>query len=184
MLTIVVPGVDSFDQDESKFTTVGDFELQLEHSLVSLSKWEQEWEEPYLSNKPKTSEQTISYIKKMTLTPDVPDEIYTRFSNENYDSIRNYIQAKMTATWFNDQGQKPSREIITAEIIYYWMFSLQIPLECENWHLNRLLTLIRVFDAKNAKHNPNQQQRKSPSQMAAERRALNDQRRRQYNSRG
>jgi hypothetical protein len=183
MLTIVVPGVESFDEANSRITTVGDMKLQLEHSLVSLSKWEQEWEEPFLTKKDKTSEQTMSYIRAMTLTPDVPPEVYSRLTPENFAQIQKHIEAKMTATWFNDTGSKPSREILTAEIIYYWMFSLGIPLECENWHLNRLLTLVRVFDAKNQKNNPNRP-KPSSANLAAERMRLNAERRKQLNSRG
>lgn len=183
MLTIVVPGVESFDEAESRITTVGDVNLQLEHSLLSLSKWEQEWEIPFLGKQEKTAEQTLSYIKAMTLTPEIAPEVYSRLSPDNYNSIQNYIQAKMTATWFAESGSKPSREVVTAEIIYYWMFSLQIPLDCENWHLNRLLTLIRVFDAKNQKNNPNRP-RQSPANLAAERRRINAERRAKYNSKG
>lgn len=184
MLTIVVPGVDSFNNETNTFETVGDVTLQLEHSLASLSKWETEWQTPFLTKQEKTSEQTLSYIQAMTLTPDVDPEVFRRLSNDNYEAIREYIQAKMTATWFAEVNQPPNREIITAEIIYYWMFSMQIPIDCENWHLNRLLTLIRVFDAKNQKHQTNQRPKRSAAAIAAERRQINAANRAKYNSRG
>ena len=125
--------------------------ILLEHSLVSLAKWESHWKKPFLSKDQKTRAETIDYIRCMTLTANVNREFYNTLTQENINAVNAYINDSMTATTFYDGGKtkSPSREIITAELIYYWMVSLQIPFECQNWHLNRLLTLIRVCNIKN-----------------------------------
>jgi hypothetical protein len=180
VLTITVPGVELYDEKKEVFFNLPEVTLSLEHSLVSLSKWESHWEKPFLGPEPKTTEETIGYVKAMTLTPNIPDEIYGRLSNENLLAVNAYIGAKMSATWFNEQ-KKPSREIVTAEVIYSWLVNLQIDWECQHWHLNRLFTLIKVVNQKNA---PDKQPKRSRAEMIAERNALNAKRRAELNTSG
>lgn len=151
MLTVTIPGREFFNEETCEFVNTNDTVLQLEHSLVSLSKWESKWHKPFLSKDPHTQEETLDYIRCMTINKNVDPIVYRSIPNDVALSINNYIDDSMTATWFNETEQKKfSREVITSEIIYYWMVSLQIPFECEKWHLNRLLTLIRVCNIKNA----------------------------------
>jgi hypothetical protein len=149
VLTIFVQTSEEWDAENEKFILSGTT-LELEHSLVSVSKWESEFEKPFLSNDEKTSEEALGYIKCMILTPDFPPEIFRDFTEDHYNQINAYINKKMTATWFSEHAKHTSsREIITAEIIYYWMTALNINIECQYWHLTRLLTLIRVCNEKN-----------------------------------
>lgn len=180
MLRLVVPGVEVFDEATQEFNTQGDVSLELEHSLVSLSKWEEIFEKPFLGKADKTSEEIMDYIKFMTLTPKVPTEVYSKLSADNVEAINKYINAKRTATWFNDApGAPKSREVITSELIYYWMITFNIPFECERWHLNKLFTLIRVCNIKQAKP-----KKMSRSELAARNRELNAQRREQFGTKG
>lgn len=180
MLSITIPGVELFDETTQQFVNSEDVALELEHSLISLSKWESEWEKAFLGPKPKTSEETLGYIESMTLTPNISPEVYLRLTQDNLKQINEYIEAKMTATWFSDtKNGKTSREIITAEIIYYWMIALNIPMSCETWHLNRLFTQIKVLNQKNTPAKKMTQQ-----QAAAKQRELNEQRRAQHGSSG
>lgn len=180
MLKIVVPIGEAYNEELGKFVAERYVELELEHSLASLSKWESKYEKPFLSPDPKSDEETFGYVKAMTFTPDVPDEVFLHLSSDNMNDIQEYIGAKMTATTIVEhQKRAASREIVTAEIIYYWMVSLNIPFECEHWHLNRLITLVRVCNLKNT---PPEQM--SPSAAAAQQRALNEQRRRELGTRG
>lgn len=180
MLHITVVGTEMFDETRQEFITHGDYNLVLEHSLVSLSKWESEYEKPFLGESEKTTEEIFGYIKAMNLTPEVPEEIFRRLSEENVKTINDYIDAKMSATWFSEQPGAPrSREVITSEVIYYWMIAFNIPFECETWHLNRLFTLIRVCNIKQAKP-----EKMSRAEIAARNRELNAQRKAQYGTRG
>lgn len=180
MLTIQVPTDEAYDQENGKFVPSGYVTLELEHSLVSLSKWESKFEKPFLGTDEKTTEETLWYVKAMTLTPNVPDAIYTKMNKENIDAVSDYINAKMTATTITDLSpQRRGQEIITAEIIYYWMVALQIPFECQFWHLNRLITLVRVINLKNAP-SKNMDRRSAAQQQ----RALNEQRRAAMKARG
>lgn len=152
MLEITVPEGEFFIEKTNEFINVNETTLKLEHSLVSISKWEQKWCIPFLDkSKVKTREQTIDYIKHMTLTQNVNPLVYEHLDAESIRKINEYIEAPMTATWFNDSDKKDgSKEIITSELIYYWMIALNIPVEFQKWHLNRLLTLIRICNIKNS----------------------------------
>ena len=154
--------------------------LRLEHSLVSLSKWESKWHRPFLSTKDKTNEEILDYVKCMTLTQGVKDEVYTRLSHENLRDIKDYIDNPMTATIiYEDKSQSSNKEPITAELIYYWMIAHQIPSEYRKWHLNQLLTLIRICNIKNAP--PKKQSKKA---IASRQAALNAARKKKFNTRG
>lgn len=180
MLTIVVPGTEMYDEIKQEFVREGDITLELEHSLVSLSKWESKYEKPFLGKDSKTTEEVLDYVKCMTLTPNIPPEVFYNLSEGNINDINNYIEAKMTATWFNDTpGAPPSREIITSELVYYWMITFQIPFECQYWHINRLFTLIRVCNVKQAKP-----KKMSKAEIAHRNRELNAQRRSQLGTKG
>lgn len=151
MLEIEIPSSEYFDDSNQIFVNVEPTILHLEHSLLSVSKWEEKWEVPFLSNKEMTFEQSIDYVQCMSLGDKVPSIVYRSLTAENFSQIEAYMNKKATATWFNDSKKVPkSREIITSEIIYYWMITLGIPKEFEKWHLNRLLTLIKVCNIKNS----------------------------------
>ena len=178
MLKITVPRTEFYDRKTGRFIDYEAVSFELEHSLVSLSKWESFWEKPFISEDDKTSEEVLWYIKAMTLTPDVTDDVYERLTSENLEAVRTYINAKMTATWFSDTPTKSfSTEVVTAEIIYYWMIAFQVPFECQHWHLERLLTLIKVCEHKNADQS---KKKTSRSEFLAKRRSLQAQRRAQY----
>jgi hypothetical protein len=179
MLKIIVGGTEMFDDDAQRFIEQGGTILELEHSLVSLSKWESEFEKPFLGKTEKTVEEILAYIKAMALN-EVPEGIFSELSEGNLSEINDYIEAKMTATWFHEApGAPPTRDVITAELIYYWMITFQIPWECERWHLNRLFTLIRVCNVKQAKP-----KKMSRSEVAARNRELNARRKEQLGTRG
>ena len=171
---------EGWDEKKEEFVEAKTQTLQLEHSLVSLSKWESKWCKPFLSSTSKTDEEILDYIKFMTLTQNVDPEIYSHLTPENFVQIDNYINAPMTATTFGeDKNLKRNREVITAELIYYWMIALNIPFECRKWHLNQLLTLVRVCNIKNQP--PKKKSRRDTASSYAQ---LNAARRKQLNSKG
>lgn len=152
MLEIVVPGISLFDENSETFIDLEPQPLVLEHSLISLSKWEAKWQKPFLTKEEKTDEESIDYVRCMTITKKVDPIVYQGLSNDNMESINSYIESPMSATTINRHtsvGSAKSREVITSEIIYYWMVMFNIPFECEKWHLNRLLKLIEVCEVKN-----------------------------------
>lgn len=180
MLQIVIPSVEMWDEVEEKFVYTKEQKLSLEHSLVSLSKWESKWCKPFLSKEAKTIEETIDYIRCMTITQNVNPDIYRYITNENIKEVNKYIEAPMTATIINEpKSNSVNREQITAELIYYWMIALNIPFECQKWHLNKLLTLIRVCNIKNRPP-----KKMSKSQLMSRNTALNAARKRQLNTKG
>lgn len=182
MLRLTVKGEELFDEESNRFVETDGTVLDLEHSLVSISKWEAKYEIAFLSDTKKTNEQVLDYVRFMSLSGDVSDEVLGRLSNENVKQINNYIASKQSATRFMQKpGGAPSREKVTSELIYYWLIALQIPWETQHWHLERLLTLVEVCQRKNQAQNP---KKMNKSDMVKQRQALNAQRRAQYNTRG
>lgn len=180
MLQITIPAVEQWDDNKQEFITSKEQTLSLEHSLVSLSKWESKWCKPFLAKDDKTTEETIDYIRCMSITQNVDSDIFKNITNENIDIIRKYIESPMTATWFHDEkGGKSNSEQITSELVYYWMISLNIPFECQKWHLNRLLTLIKVCNVKNTPP-----KKRSKRDIMSRNTALNAARRKRLNTRG
>lgn len=179
MLTITIPAAEAWDEIKQEFIYVNETTLELEHSLVSLSKWESKWQKAFLSSKDKTDEEILDYIRCMTITQNVNPNIYNYINSNNMTEINRYIAAPMTATVFSDKNNKPSYEIITAELIYYWMIALNIPFECQYWHLNRLLTLIKVCNIKNSP-----KKKMSKRDIMSRNAALNAARRKQLNTTG
>lgn len=180
MLRITIPKNELWDEEKQEFEPVKEQTLQLEHSLISLANWESKWCKPFLSNEDKTSEETIDYVRCMTLTQNVDPNVYKCLTNKNIEEVNKYISSPMTATWFSDnKSNKSNHEQITAEIIYYQMIALNIPFECQKWHLNRLLTLIRVCAIKNQP-----EKKMSKHDIMSRNAALNAARRKQLNSKG
>ena len=180
MLPLLIPETQLFNEQDNTFINVKEQKIQLEHSLVSLSKWESKWHKPFLTDKPKTPEETLDYIKCMTLTQNVKDEVYLCLNNDHITQINDYIANPMTATTIRDNNPKKiNNETITSELIYYWMVSLNIPFKCEKWHLNRLITLVKVCNIKNEPP-----KKMSKRDIMSRNAALNAARRKQLNTKG
>ena len=179
MLLINVPAIEFFDEATEEFVNTKEQTLHLEHSLVSLSKWESKHMKPFFSKKEKTHDEILDYIRCMTLDKRVDENVYRSLTVQNFEDVETYIGSPMTATTFSDNSSKPNREIITSELIYYWMIAQNIPFECEKWHLNRLFTLIRVCNVKNAPS-----KKRSRREIMSYNAAVNAARRQKYNTKG
>lgn len=180
MLTITIKSVELYDEKTSKFFWSKEQTLVLEHSLVSLSKWESTWCKPFLSRKNLTREETIDYIKCMTITQGVDPNVYEFIDQDFIEKVSAYIDRPMTATTFKQEKGQVNTEVITSELIYYWMIAFQIPYTYEKWHLNRLLTLIKVCNVKNGKS----KKKLSSKEIAARNRELNAARLKELNTTG
>ena len=179
-IPIHIRGKELYDSENNRFITVKDANLMFEHSLLSISKWEAKWHKPYLSTEKKTQEEYLDYLRCMCLTQNYDPNVFYAMDQKNAKAIADYIADSQTATTIRKQDQRPSREIITNEIIYYWMTELNIPFEpCQKWHLNRLFTLIQVASIKKQ---PSKKMGKK--EAARERAALNASRRAKYHTRG
>lgn len=181
MLRIEIPiSPEGWDEENEEFVESKVQTLQLEHSLVSLSKWESKWCKPFFSTDDKTYEEVLDYIKCMTLTQNVKPEVYNYLTEKNITEITDYINAPMTATTFNETSTKGrGRDIITSELIYYWMIAFNIPVEFQKWHINRLLTLIRVCEIKNSPG-----KKMSSKEITSQYAALNAARKKKLNTKG
>lgn len=197
MLEIIVPEIEAFDEIENKFIKIKETKLTLEHSLVSLHKWEQKWKKPFLKEgtlKETGTEGILDYIRCMTINKPVDSRIYLFIPENEIQKIVEYINDPMTATWFKEDKEtpkrngkpirKPHKEIQTAETIYWQMIALNIPKEFEKWHLNSLLTLIRVCGIKNEEQYNKSDTSKKKKPNLKSRAALNAQRRAAAHSRG
>ena len=153
MLTISLINQDFFDAETSEFIEYPDMEIQLEHSLISMSKWESLFEKPFLAPGQRSRDEVLSYIGCMILTPGIDSSVVNRLGNNELSLIDAYISSKQSATTFGDlpARNKSSGETITSELIYYWMVAFNIPFECQTWHLNRLFSLIRILNLKQEK---------------------------------
>lgn len=184
MFELNIPEKEYYDYENEEFVTLEAVTLELEHSLVSLSKWESKWEKPFLDDHKKTDAESVDYVRCMVTTKNYDPSVLSRLGSDQVEQISKYIDAKMTATWFNESQSKApgKKEVITAELIYYWMISLTIPFECQHWHLNRLLTLVKVCNLKNQPEKGGKKMGRA--EMASRNRALNEQRRAQMKTSG
>lgn len=181
MLKITIRTPELWDKEKEEFL-FDEYEVELEHSLVALSKWESEYEKFFISSDPRSEAEIVGYVRCMNLTPEIPPEVFSHLSSKNVEEINAYINAKMTATTFPTLANQPaSREQISSELIYFWMTSYNIPWEAQYWHLSRLFTLIKVFNVKNADPKKNKMNRED---IIEKRRALNEQRKREMGTAG
>ena len=176
---ITIPEMEHYDQEQNLFFTTKECTITIEHSLVSLSKWESIFHKPFISKEKKTIPEWREYIKCMTITQNVDPSVYDAIPISVINEVLDYIDEPMTATWFKESSRPPSRRVITAELLYYYMIAQNIPFECQKWHLNRLITLIRVCGEENA---PSKKMGKSD--MLKQRNALNNARRAKLRSKG
>lgn len=178
MIEIVVPESEVYNEETNEFIQTKRCVLKLEHSLVSLSKWESKWHKAFLGPQDKTAEEIADYIRCMSINP-APDYIFNFLTQDDVNKIQDYISNPMTATVVKEIPGKSNNEVVTSELIYYWMVALEIPFECEKWHLNRLLTLIKVCNIKN------QPQKKMSNRAILEQnRAINAARRKKFHTKG
>lgn len=179
MLKITIPEQELYNEKTNEFLITRRVVLTLEHSLVSLAKWESKYHKPFLSRAEKTREETLDYVRMMTITQNVDPEIYKNIPTETFQEILEYIEDDQTATTIKELHSQSSREVVTAEIIYHWMIVFQVPFECQKWHLNRLLMLIRVCNIKQEKP-----KKLKPRDILNRNKALNASRRAKSGSKG
>lgn len=179
MLQLTIEFEEFFNEKTQEFEPGFVYKIELEHSLVAISKWESVFEKPFLSDDEKTPEELLAYIKAMTLTPNIPLGVFENLSEKNIQDVNAYINSKHSATWFGERKTSPSREIITSELIYFWMIAMNIPIECQHWHLNRLLTLIKIWNVKNSP-----EKKMSQRELAERNRALNAERKKALGTKG
>lgn len=182
MLTLTI-GEEMWDEANNEFVLNDPIVLHLEHSLYAISLWESKWQKSFLNNKNMSPEQFLDYIRCMTLDENVDPKVYDRLTPAQHNEILKYMENRMSATWFTEDGLKKgpqhSNEVVTSELVYYWMSALQIPFECDKWHYNRLMTLIRIAEIKNQPP-----KKMSKSQIMSRNAALNQTRRAKMGSKG
>lgn len=180
MLRIIIEGDESYDEEKNLFEKTNDQVIELEHSLVSISKWESIYKKPFLSSSDKTTEEILGYLKIMMISPNVDFDVLNRLSPQHIEAIQEYINSSQSATTFGDLPERRGPgEIITSELIYYWLVAFNIPFECQHWHLNRLFSLIRICNIKNSKPT-----KMSRNELAQRNRELNARRKAELNTKG
>lgn len=180
MLKLEIKEQEFFDEATGRFYTVKPQILHLEHSLISISKWESKWHKPYLKDDPKTFDEELDYVRCMSIDKEIDDSTLHSLTALQINQIRDYINDSMTATWFSNRNKvRPSSRVITSELIYYWMTSCGIPFSCEKWHLNRLLVLIRICNVEGSS-----KKKMNKRDQLAEQRKLNAARKQKYNTKG
>ena len=182
MLRLFLRSVETFNEDTQEFETIGGTSVDLEHSLYTVSKWEEIHKEPF-GQATVDIRFVMGYLECMCVTENIPSSYWACLTHQQLNDVMQYIQDPHTAHVFNRQQQKPSRRrTVTAELIYCWMITLNIPIEFEHWHFNRLMTLIEVCTKENA---PKKPMTKAEKAAAVKRqRELNAARRAKYNSKG
>lgn len=180
MIYITIPECEYYDESVGEFHKFKGITLQMEHSLVSISKWESKWKKPFLKEEEKTYAETVDYVRCMTITQNVPEAAYFLLTQDDFNKIYEYIGDSMTATTITDLRPNRSKaKTITSEVIYYQMIRFNIPFECQKWHLSRLLTLINVCCIEEGP-----KQKMSRSEQAAYNRKLNAERKKHYGTKG
>lgn len=179
MLELTIPRRTFFKESTNEFVEFNEIKLKLEHSLISLSKWESKKKKPFLSDKKHSKSDMIYYIECMSLDSSIDPRVYHTIPDDFYQIICDYIEDSMTATTISDNSTNSNRDIVTSEIIYYWMIELGIPFECQKWHLSRLMMLIRVCSIKKGP-----QKKMSKREILEQNRKLNEERRKKYKTKG
>lgn len=182
MLTVHIPDVELFNNATGEFSYAKGGTLTLEHSLVAVHEWESKWKKPYLSQKKKTREESVDYIRCMIVEGHVDDEALRAIPNDVMTTVDNYIHDPMTATIIHSEGQSSNSSngtFTTAEIIYWQMTVLNIPIVFETRHLNKLLTLIKICSIKNGKP-----KMLSKQERYERNRKINEQNKKRYNTKG
>jgi len=192
MLELVLPAVTGEEWDESKEMFVytrqqKELKIRFEHSLIAIGKWESHWHKSFFTTfsetrqKKVTDEEFFDYIKCMTITPNIDDEVYDRLTAEHIREITKYLDDPMTATTFSNKNNKGggNNRVVTSELVYYWMAELKIPFSCEKWNIKRLMTLIQIFEAERAPS-----KKMSKREIMSRNNAINAARRKQLHSKG
>lgn len=181
MLLLTLPAERGFNEETEEFVNFPEVTLRLEHSLISIHKWEAKWHKSYLDNKHFTIEEQLDYIRCMSLDPNLDLNTIRRLRKEDLIKIREYIADPMTATTIKHRNNRPNNtgQFVTAELIYYWMTEFGIPFECNKWHINQLLALIEICSVK---QNPGKKMNRQEAAMM--RASANEARRRRLGSRG
>lgn len=187
MLELTIKDDELWDEENMRFIVIRGRTLRLEHSLVSISKWEKKWKKSFLKCLEKNDlniEQTIDYIKCMTLDKNVDDSVYNGLTNDHIQKVNEYISDPQTATHVPQRPEEMNKprgggDVLTSEMIYFYMISYQIPVEFEKWPLNRLMTLIKICDIKN-----NPPKKMSAAALAKRNTSINAARRAALNTKG